>query len=225
MRIFHVSDQHGKRFPEVPNDVDVVVSSGDFLPDCPYIGVSSGDIKNIKFQRNWITNNAKKIVTWLNGKPFIMCNGNHDRFNQVADILRHYGAECYNVTFGTMSLQGVKFVGFPWINYIYGEWNYEVMQDKMKELMYEFHTEHFLEKTPDILIAHAPPYGILDNEDSYDRTTHYGNRVLADYIDYNWVDRLPKAILCGHVHKANGLINIRGMQISNAATVSRIVEV
>ena len=61
----------------------------------------------------------------------------------------------------------------------------------------------------DVLITHAPPYGILDR----DVSIHYGSNELLSRV----TAVRPQIHLFGHIHKANGLEESGGTIFSNAA--------
>ncbi len=61
----------------------------------------------------------------------------------------------------------------------------------------------------DVLITHAPPYGILDQDGSI----HYGSYELLSRV----TAVRPRIHLFGHIHKANGLEERGGTVFSNAA--------
>ena len=60
-----------------------------------------------------------------------------------------------------------------------------------------------------LLITHAPPYGILDQDGSI----HYGSNELLSRV----TAVRPRIHLFGHIHKANGLEESGGTVFSNAA--------
>ena len=61
----------------------------------------------------------------------------------------------------------------------------------------------------DVLITHAPPYGILDQDGSI----HYGSYELLSRV----TAVRPRIHLFGHIHKANGLEERGETVFSNAA--------
>ena len=91
MKIAHFSDIHGhldKIFAQDLAGVDVVVNSGDFMPN-----VSRGETeKEIPFQAKWFEKHIRKIVDWLDGRPFVSVMGNHDYFPFFAADWRRFPA-------------------------------------------------------------------------------------------------------------------------------------
>lgn len=61
----------------------------------------------------------------------------------------------------------------------------------------------------DVLVTHAPPYGILDRDGSI----LYGSRELLDRV----CSIRPRLHLFGHIHKAHGMTNDGMTVFSNAA--------
>ncbi|HJJ56225.1 MAG TPA: metallophosphoesterase [Methanocorpusculum sp.] len=50
-----------------------------------------------------------------------------------------------------------------------------------------------------ILVTHAPPYGVLDNVGSTDNPVHVGSQSIARFIDNFDI------ICCGHIHEQKGI--------------------
>ncbi len=221
MKFAHISDNH-RNLPELPKEAEFVVASGDFLPDCPYVGVSPLDMRSKKYQRNWVGGKDKAMAKWLDGRPFIFCAGNHDIFQGLCDVLKHRGVDARDITNSSTELNGIRFAGFPYIPAIFGSWNFEKTDYAMSESLHNFHTNLILPNgMPDVLVFHAPPFGVLDLEDG----KHFGNRMLTEYIENNWRHNLPKWLLCGHIHDSHGLAEAFGMKISNAATTVHLLEI
>ena len=219
MKILHLSDLHSIHPPKVPDDIDLIVNSGDWLPNAPTDSIYA----DIACQERWIEDNAEQIKSWTNGKLMLWSCGNHDRINP-AKYLSKIGTRIINITnqLYTHKESGLSFYGFPFIPYIEGWWNHE---RELPEMVKEF--DSMLETIKDagldqidILVAHCPPYGILDKNRE---GSSIGNRVLINRIDY--CDFSPNYILCGHVHENSGLVSYNYITISNAACSQRILEV
>jgi Icc-related predicted phosphoesterase len=84
----------------------------------------------------------------------------------------------------------------------------------------------------DIIVTHAPPYGILDEVYKGKRI---GNQRLTNSLNYNF-KRLPRMILCGHIHENTGVEIVEfgdfdfGREptkviVSNAATTQNYLEI
>lgn len=214
MRILHVSDTHGT-WPELidPSTYDIIVHSGDGLPNRTRGNL---DIEP-KYQANWVGHHAKRFKRWIGDKPFLYLRGNHD-FIDPCSILRAHGIEARGITNTRQEVNGVGFYGFPFVPYMCGEWFGELQIPEMASAMSTV-VERCNAGEIDVLVTHAPIYGLLDR--GYGE--HCGNRVLNYALDYQ-LQRMPRALLHGHIHEDHGLAEYAGMVVSNAATTQRIVE-
>ena len=95
-----------------------------------------------------------------------------------------------------MEIDGVTFYGVPMF-----------MEDCSSGRQKEFY--EMIPDGVDVLITHAPPYGILDQDGSI----HYGSNELLSRV----TAVRPRIHLFGHIHKANGLEESGGTVFSNAA--------
>jgi len=217
MRILHISDTHSK-FPELKGNFDVVVHSGDWLPDYA-VNIDQYAIN----QETWVYTKAAEIKKWLNGKPFFLSQGNHDfaNPNAVEYILRSEGIEAYNIENKIVSYQGTNFYGFPYVPTINGEFNYE--KDEQEMFLATDELAETLNKTYiDVLVAHCPIYGVLST--SSFSLENYGNQDMKRIFEYKVSkDMIPSAYLCGHLHSCYGIKNYYGMLVSNAACTQHII--
>ncbi|HVI40071.1 MAG TPA: metallophosphoesterase [Anaerovoracaceae bacterium] len=213
-KIIHISDTHGT-FPQLPEG-EFVVHSGDFLPNA-----SRGNLAiEPKFQQAWVEARLDTFRDWLGGRTLLVCDGNHDFFN-CCELLTANGITAIDLTNKLVTFQGISFYGFPYIPYIAGEWNYEKHLAEMNdELRYMREKVQDANVSLDFLVAHAPPWGVCDLY----LGNHFGNTVLTNMLAYDQMQPLPKYILCGHIHEANGSANIFGIEISNAATRVHVIE-
>lgn len=223
MKIMHTSDTHAQ-FPELigREDVDVIVHSGDMLPNMR----PRAKLQEKLYQRDWIREHGEQFKEWIGKKPFLFCSGNHD-YIDPCDELKDLGINAINIDNKLVELDGIKFYGFPYVPYI-GVWNWELIEREMRNAvaklveMLDFHKV-------DVLVAHCPPYGILDL--SYQRT-HIGNVSMINAIN-DTIKEMPKLYLCGHAHDSCGfhMLNIERpdgnklIKISNSATEYRILEI
>lgn len=183
MRILHLSDTHGcHRRLRELPEADVVVHSGDFC--------MAGTEEE-----------AFDFINWFCDLPYkhkIFIAGNHD------DCL--YGAKIEGLDNNThylsnskIEIEGIKFYGIPMF-----------MEDCIngnEALNYA--------KIPidtDILITHAPPYGILD----LDEGINYGSEKLLEKL----TTLNLKAHLFGHIHSNHGIEAINGITFSNGAILN-----
>ena len=234
MKILHVSDSHGQIPNYIRNDFDqlsnfdAIIHSGDFFDNGMFYPAHSKMFSywEEKFQMDEATKFGPALIEWVKDKPFLYCAGNHDfnrefisQMNQIAEKKNFY-----NLTGYDHEILGMKISGFPYINYINGYWNYEIRHSEMlKDLFLERIKIWLKNGFPDILVTHAPPFGILDGLQT---NGHFGLQVLRDYLDGKLGNfQLPKAILCGHVHESNGTETYNGVLISNAATTFHLLEI
>jgi len=214
LRIAHVSDSHGT-LPEIPFDFDAIVHSGDFLPTK---GRRMGERINARretiYQRRWLDRKAGAIRAWPRGRPLYLCPGNHD-FLHWDIVAAAMGGEVVSIDERIAELGGITLYGFPWIPWIEGEWRREARDPEMRELVAAI-------PEVDILVAHCPPHGVLDEEFG----VHFGNAPLANEFAYAR-DRLPRVLLCGHVHASGGRVErwLDRVTVVNSATMVQLVEV
>lgn len=217
MKICHVSDNHSVFYP-LEGKFDIIIHSGDMLPNHrPRL-----KLQEPLFQRDWIRDNSENFKRWIGDKTFIFCSGNHDYTDPVSELV-DLGINAINTNNRVFELNGYKLYAFPYVPYI-GVWNWEAkerdMRDKVDTLVDVF------DKTDiDILVAHCPPYGILDLNSI---GTHIGNLPMLKALE-NSIKKFPKLYLTGHCHEANGyeevLIGDKILKVSNAATSYRIIEI
>lgn len=214
--IGHISDSHGKIWPTIPPECDIIVHSGDGIPNA-----SRGDV-NIEpmFQTNWIKKNLETYRNWIGGRPFFYCMGNHC-FVSVADVLNENGVAATCITNKLVEYNGLKIYGFPYVPYFSGYWNFGAKLDRMdKEIK---NLKNILtENKVDILVAHSPIANILDFE-----VEHIGNTLMANMFAYELDEKYwPRCYLTGHVHGSGGTTAKLGdMIISNAACGLNIITI
>lgn len=211
VRILHISDTHGM-LPEPEGDFDVVVHSGDMMPNRSY------GIRAIEqtFQPYWLEENVSKFPRRYREKPFLYTPGNHD-YVDPTPYMRAAGIDARALCQGELEVDGVVFYGHPWTPTFY-DWAWMCGPSEMAG-----HLEPLFDLTDrgrlDVLVSHGPMFGVLDRNRQGERC---GCRVLrAAMQDFH---KPPKALLHGHIHEAAGHIGwSRGLQVSNAATTQRIV--
>lgn len=248
MVICHFSDWHG-RTHELPF-ADVYVCTGDMLPNFPlmhfedrgdgaetwepnvqlvgeearpnpthrglsYLGRSLVREREVEKQSTWVERNACYRDLFTNrDAPVVVVRGNHD-FVDLAPLF--VGGPVLEVrepwTEGWAA--GRTWVGCRGINYIAGEWSDELRAAEFDE------RSRSLPDTGDILVSHAPPAGILDED-----IGRWGAQALMSYHTRRSVSGRPlRAHLFGHVHGTPRTTNIGGTLFSNAATGWLVVEI
>lgn len=228
MLICHVSDTHSF-FPTIPAEAELIVHSGDL---CPNLTRGNREIE-VPYQTEWLREKAATFKDWIGNRPFLFTRGNHDFVPNLCEILQEYEINAIDLTSRKVTVAGIRFYGFPFIPFIDGEWNGECTSEQMSREVN--HLKIQLIDGLDVLVAHAPPYGILD-ADFVIRTENqeivpawanrFGNRQLTNLFSYDLEDRyFPKYLLCGHVHESYGRAEFFGMQVSNAATRVHLMDI
>jgi len=213
LRILHISDTHGY-MPELRGDFDVVVHSGDLLPNKTF------GIRRVEetFQANWLEALAPQLKKWLGAKPFLFCPGNHD-FVDPIPYLRAAGVSAHSIADCLFELKGVRFYGFPWVP-VFGSWNYMVSSEERRARLAPA-LELLDEGKIDVFVAHGPMRGVLDRNGDGERC---GSRVMREAMQNAKIP--PKLFLHGHIHESAGVHGwSRGVIVSNAACVQRILTV
>jgi Icc-related predicted phosphoesterase len=215
MKIIHISDCHGW-LPELPEG-DIIISSGDFLPNKNRT-IGYPDVEP-EFQRDWIRRHLDSLNEWLGGRPFLFCSGNHDFIDPTIELKQH-GIKAICLDNVLVEFRGLQFYGFPYVPPI-GFWNWEANDNEMAQHLDRIAT---ILKTAnqklDILVAHCPPGGILDEHVGLNK----GNNILTNYLYMNIIK--PKYLLFGHIHSQGGKVEtFNDIVVSNAATKVNIIEI
>lgn len=208
MKIYHLSDTHGWGFWDnpLPPDTDVIVHTGDLLPN-----VTRGIVdKEVYFQTDWINRFVEPIKRWLADRPLIYVPGNHD-YIELADFLPATRADLTPV-----QVAGLQWIGFREIPYIAGEWAGEVQAPEMAAIISDiFDGETGLSAPGDILLCHSPPSNIFDSPPNNPHI-HYGIPALTTALQFR--PHRFRAVLFGHVHQNSySQITINNTIYSNAA--------
>jgi Icc-related predicted phosphoesterase len=215
----HLSDLHGA-FPKPTQEFDITILSGDIFPDFLGYGRTVSAIR----QENWVRINQLALQDWCEDKPVYYILGNHDfaeeNFLQNEMFKGWVNINNQYATWWDGADKTASFYGFPWIPWCGGNWNYELedsaMLTKVQEMRIKFQEHGY----PDILVAHSPPYGILDTA-----CTRLGNRRLTDALSYSF-SVFPKLVLFGHIHECGGeAICVDGTVFSNAACTQNYLEI
>ena len=142
---------------------------------------------------------AIDFMNWFCSLPYkhkIFICGNHDECIYGANI-DGLDKNVYYLNNSGIEIEGFKIFGIPMF-----------MRDGKKR-------ETYYKNTPsdtDILITHAPPFGIMD----FDGRRNYGSEVLLQKVS----EISPKLHLFGHIHNAHGIQKINGSIFSNGAIMN-----
>lgn len=219
MLVAHVSDLHGK-YKKLGNVAtpDLWIISGDFFPNYgrgPKTGGMISEGMEITFQDKWWGFKAESIIERLREKPVVWVPGNHD-FISLAGRLKfsNYPAPVFDLTKGPAEFGGKKFAGYREIPYICGEWPGEIHD-------FSSVVAEAMDSDPDILVTHAPPGGILDQEKSGESCGVPVQTVALTYRPHRITHHF-----FGHVHHCGGKVQEEmGITFVNSATQIQLVEV
>ena len=189
MKLVLLSDTHNTQ-PNVP-DGDVLVHCGDLS--------NTGSFMEVRDQIEWLDS--------LPHKYKVLVAGNHDyaleKYLEKRDALT--GVDLIYLENDGVDIEGIKFWGSP-INPPFMNWAFQPPR---------FDWESAIPKDTEVLVTHAPPFGILDNN----RYVDIGcpNLLAA-------VRKLPNLRLhvFGHVHENMGSKLIDGTLFINCALGGRL---
>lgn len=203
-----------------------IVHSGDLFPDPPGKPKFKEEIG--EWQLDWLKENIIEFTKWIGNHPFLFILGNHDHADpfKVEDLLRSYNIKIDCLHDSIVCHNGINFYGIPYIPYINGSFAYELQSDEMikeiNQIVKKINTAHH-SSLINVLVAHAPPYEILDLSYS---GSHLGNTVMTEAFNNKIKkNRLPEYYLTGHVHHSNGILLKNDTLYSNAATTKHIIEI
>jgi len=199
MKILAISDKivdiiYTPSIEERLADVDLIISSGD-LPN----------------------NYLEFIVTILN-KPLLYVFGNHHRNVTYTDKGEKTGGPegCINIDNRIIEYNGLLIGGLEGsMRYSPGEHQYTDFEmcmkiNHLKPRLYK--NKLFKKKFIDILVTHAPPYKIHDEEDLCHRGFKCFNKFIESYK--------PKYLIHGHIHyygcDNEWLTEVNGTKVINA---------
>jgi Icc-related predicted phosphoesterase len=216
IRVAHFSDTHGfhqsifqkySNLASIIPMVDAWIITGDFFPNAHRGGIP----QEREFQVKWFEQIWYELAKSLAGKPAIVVNGNHD-FVDLAGLMKMRGYPVHAVSPEGFDFLGKRWGGFPHIPFIRGEWSKEASEQELDILVYET-----LKCDPDILVTHAPPYEILDEE------AHYGIPSLTRAL-MNSKNKISHHFF-GHCHHTTGQVEQLGITFVNSACRFQLVEI
>jgi Icc-related predicted phosphoesterase len=220
LRLCHISDTHGHLNP-LQGFFDVIVHSGDFLPDPP--GNPSFKDEIGLWQLDWVKDNIDSLKKWIGNYPFLFTLGNHDHVDpyDLEKLLRKNNIDANCLHDNIFKINDIGFYGFPFVPYINGSFAYErfepYMQDEVNVLVEQVNAGKV-----NVLVCHAPPLNILDL--SYSKH-HLGSAIIASGLAKIKAKKLPSYYLCGHIHYSRGVMFKHNICFSNAACFQQILEI
>ena len=202
MKIWAISDTHGKhRDLNIPN-VDMVIHAGD---STNWYDLHSNLVEFEDFL-DWFTK--------LNIKYKLLIAGNHDTW--ATKLYNREKLEEFGIIYlehSSTNIEGIEIFGSPYTP-TFGNWNF--MKDRSKLDKYW----SVIDKC-DILVTHGPPMGILDlSRDRFNNLEFCGDKSLLRHVQ-----RLkPKFHVYGHIHDYEDCLN-HGMMIRNDTTFMNVSSV
>lgn len=242
MRIVHFSDWHGDKCELPPGDL--YICTGDMLKDYPEkigkrqlrqgkIQITMDDTwinprRQVYYQARDVRDNNYRDLLGTPEAPVVVCRGNHD-FVSLAGLFD--GGAVYEIgkSITTFQIGDLIVGGVRGIRYIAGEWSDEIREPDIDELFER------LPYTLDILVTHAPPYGMMDGQPNFaGRPARYGVKGLGNYMTsqfyHQWSagEKKLKLHCFGHIHegfgqRVDGDVSHR-ICFSNAATGFSVFE-
>lgn len=183
MKILHISDTHGSHHRlRDLPDADVVVHSGDFT-------------------MNGTEHEAIDFINWFCDLKYahkIFICGNHDDCLYGATI-DGLDSNVHYLCNSGVKIDGIKFYGVPMF-----------MADCVSDR--QFRNYDSIPSDTNVLISHAPAFGILDS----DGDINYGSEELLSKLSGLNI----KAHLFGHIHAQHGISNIDNTIFSNGALMN-----
>jgi len=176
MKIVAISDTHMEESRVIIPKCDLLIHTGD----C--------DIRTL--------DHLKQLNSWFYNQPAkykIFVAGNHDfylerlNYHMVCDILHN----CYYLFNNSIEIEGLKIWGSPY-SPKFNNWAFMLDEEGLSKIYSKIPEE------TDIVLSHAPPYGILDETDFCQ--THAGSVSLLKKIK----EIQPKLHIFGHIHEGYG---------------------
>jgi Icc-related predicted phosphoesterase len=219
MKILCIGDPHGKlptglRQIVKDNNVDAIACVGDIPPVPKGFREKKGGGDFSKSFRKIADKAYERIVNKLCsfGLPVLTLRGNMYTSKEGAEITRKIFRKhknLYNKKTGKTIHKNLTFIFFDMI------WEKHSLRSpsKSKFLRANKSRERRLNKLlkenkVDLLLSHAPPYGVLDKIHS---GKHVGCKILFNAIKKHQ----PKYCICGHIHEAEGKKSIGKTKVIN----------
>lgn len=201
IKIAMCSDLHGNIDFEIP-EVDLLLIAGDLCPARSFASIS------INMQIKWL---GMEFKHWLKNQPVkevVYTPGNHDWIWESAPkSVPKMPSNSHYLQDEWIELFGLKIYGTPW-QLPFNDWAFNMPEDRLK-----WYWENIPEDT-DILLCHAPPYGIMDQRGGDDFSI--GSKTLLERV----MKIKPKMVVFGHNHNKNGVKVINGIKFINCSLLN-----
>ena len=223
MIIGHASDLHGAyKKLEVPSLPDVWVITGDFFPNYgrgPRTNKTIDKSMEHGHQLRWWRYKGPSVMRRLGGKPVLWMPGNHD-FISLAGMLKVANYPfAHDVSKEPIDLMGQRFAGYRDIPYLEGEWMGETHRADFEPIV-----RQAMEADPTILLTHAPPEGVLD--DDCEGPTGHGPGIPGQIRMLAYMPHRVTHHLFGHIHKQGGkIVEEMGIKFVNSSCCVQMLDV
>lgn len=223
MIIGHASDLHGNyKKLETKTLPDLWLLTGDFFDNLgrtDRTGRAIVPAMEISYQHRWWGLKGDSVMRRLGGKPVILVGGNHDFISLAGCLRRANYPYVRDVTEGAVDFGGQRFAGYREVPYLIGEWVGEVERANFRPII-----DKAMDEDPTILVTHAPPDGVLD--DDLEGPTGHGPGVDEQV---NLLAFRPNRVthhFFGHIHKQGGKTQEEmGITFVNSATCLQLIDV
>lgn len=181
---------------------DAILCAGDLTE----FGLRA-DLHVIDFVKDWLTRCGRTAPTfWI--------PGNHDALIKEHSFGEIDGVECIldrTVEIDGYTIHGVSMSPAYAAPQLASEYDYMTCTDSVEREAYTF-------EPVDIVLSHAPPYGVMDR---WDGRSHVGSSYLLSYIHA----AAPLLVVCGHAHGETGIETVRTTKVVNVAETVLAIEI
>lgn len=207
MRIVATSDTH---FPFAADRIP----EGDLF-------LHAGDLMYTGYVDEW--NPRVQSLAALEHKRKYLCPGNHDFHIQNymgvarAELRKQANTRVFGVP-GTelVEVDGVRILGIPYVTGLQG-WAFGAQEEWLLE-----HLNQFSDTEIDVVVSHAPVFGILDvvnPEDKHHVYEHVGGLAMNRWFYAK--RQKPKVWIHGHIHESYGRKTVEDCTFYNVAMCDR----
>lgn len=184
MHIAAISDLHGNLDFNI-EPCDLLLIAGDICP------ATYSSYTSIEIQARWL---IIKFKEWLEKQPIKECvaiSGNHDWIWEVAkNRVPFISNKFHYLQDNEIILFGKKIYGSPW-QPPFNDWAFNMPEERLEIIWSN------IPEDTDILLTHAPPYGIMDQ-------TSRGNKIGSVSLLEKIKEIQPSLCVFGHNHKDYG---------------------
>ena len=201
LKIWHISDTHSYHdLLDIPSNIDVVIHSGD----CSNYKDSKNNEPEVRDFIEWYS----KIDI-----PFkIFVPGNHDTSIErgIVKMSDFTSKDIMFLNSTDVIYKDIKFWGTPCTPSFGTGWAFNKQRTKMHDLW------QLVPEDTNVLISHGPPKGILDLSYNQDNELEFcGCNAMKTHVQNKQYD----AVLFGHIHNNQDIINAGIMQLSGLKTI------